>query len=82
MRTTLTIDDEVAESIERLRDRERLSLREAVDRLLRAGLQVVEMKPAAQPYRAETFNMGLKPGIDPSRLNQLLDELDVEEFKG
>jgi hypothetical protein len=82
MRTTLTIDDEVAESIERLRDRERLSLREAVDRLLRAGLQVVEMKSAAKPYRAQTFSMGLKPGIDPSRLNQLLDELDVEEFKG
>ena len=82
MRTTLSIEDELAESIERLRAREKLSLREAVNRLLRAGLQAVETKSAAKPYRAQTFNMGVSPGIDPSRFNQLLDELDVEDFKG
>lgn len=82
MRTTLTIEDEVAQSIERLRTRERMSFREAVNRLLKAGLQAVESKPASRSYRSRTFDMGLQPGIDPNRLNQLADELEAEEFRG
>ena len=82
MRTTLTIEDEIAHSIERLRARERMSFREAVNRLLKAGLLAIESKPASRPYQGRTFDMGLEPGIDPNRLNQLADELEAEEFRG
>ena len=80
MRTTLTIENDLAESIERLRVAEHLSLREAINLLLRAGLQSVQSPPSAVPYTGPSFDMGLQPGIDPNRLNQLADELDVEEF--
>lgn len=80
MRTTLTLDDDVADSIERLRERENLSFRAAVDRLLRAGLQVSQSKSTSRPYCGKTYHMGLQPGIDPNRFNQLVDELEVEEF--
>jgi len=83
MRTTLTIDDELAESIERLRKRQKVSLRELINRLLREGMLAIETKPVTKPYEMRTFKTGgLNPGIDPTRLNQLLDELDVEEFEG
>ena len=79
MRSTLTIDDDLAESIERLRQAENLSFREAINRLLRAGLRLEKTPPAARPYQGRTFRMGLQPGIDPNRLNQLADELEAEE---
>jgi hypothetical protein len=32
------------------------------------------------PFKITAFAMGLRPGIDPDKMNQLLDELEVEEF--
>jgi len=82
MRTTLTIEDDLAESIEQLRAAEKTSYRETINRLLRAGLMSVKSPPATRRYRGPTFDMGLHPGIDPNRMNQLVDELDAEEFHG
>lgn len=80
MRTTLSIDDDLAQSIENLRNRRNLSLREAVNQLLRAGIYAIETTPASRPYEGEVFDSALKPGIDPNRMNQLVDELEAEEF--
>lgn len=80
MRTTLSIDDDLAESIENLRKRKNLSLREAVNRLLRMGLQTLETNRASRPYTGEVFNSALQAGIDPNRMNQLADELETEAF--
>jgi hypothetical protein len=80
MRTTLSLDDDLAQSIENLRSREKLSLREAINELLRAGLQAVEKSPSSRPYCGPVFSSALKPGIDPNRMNQLADELEIGEF--
>ncbi len=32
------------------------------------------------PFRIRAFVDGLQPGIDPDKMNQLLDELQAEEF--
>lgn len=78
MRTTLTIDDDLATRIEELRRREGLSFKGAVNRLLRAGMEQQEGAPRPRPYRTPTRRLGLRPGFDPTRLNQLADELEVE----
>ena len=31
-------------------------------------------------FKVETFALEFKPGIDPNRLNQLVDELEAEEY--
>lgn len=81
MRTTLTIDDDIAQSVENLRNRKNLSLRDAVNQLLRAGLQAMEKRPSSSPYQGPVFSLGeLRPGIDPNRMNQLADELEVEQY--
>lgn len=47
MRTTLTIDDDVAALIDRERERTGESLREVTNRLLRRGLQRGRREPAS-----------------------------------
>jgi len=42
VRTTLTLDDDVAKRIERLRKRRKLSLRDVVNQALREGLDRLE----------------------------------------
>ena len=78
MRTTLTIDDDLAAQLEELRRREGLSLRAAVNELLREGIRQRMQPPRAKSYQMETRRLGLKAGIDPTKLNQLVDELEAE----
>ena len=80
MRTTLTIEDDVAAAIEQMRTERNLGLRAVIDQLLRAGLESVKKAPEAVPYKTPVFDGGPMPGIDPNRMNQLVDELEVEEY--
>ena len=56
----------------------KLSLKDAVNQALRAGLQVDAA--AAVRFRAEPHAFGFKPGIDRDKLNQLADEFEAEDF--
>ena len=80
MRTTLTIDDNLAAAVEKFQKRQNMSLKECINHLLQAGLQAMEKKPVRSRYEGPVFGGNLKPGIDPNRLNQLAGELEVEEF--
>ena len=42
MRTTLTIDDDVAIALQRVRERDALTLKDAVNEALRRGLRVMD----------------------------------------
>lgn len=37
-----------------------------------------ESRPKAKPYRTRSGELGLRPGFDATRLNQLTDELEVD----
>jgi ribbon-helix-helix CopG family protein len=50
MRTTLTIDDDVAAALERLRRSEDKSLKEVVNRTLRRGLERRDAPPKKRTY--------------------------------
>jgi hypothetical protein len=80
MRTTLTIEDELVPQIEEIRRREGLSFKATINRLLKAGLNGQAQPIQAKPYRTETRPLGLRAGLDPAKLNQLLDELDADTF--
>lgn len=58
-RTTLTLEPDVAEALERLRRKEDLTLKEAVNRALRLGLDRLD-RPAP-PREFETRAVSLKP---------------------
>jgi hypothetical protein len=58
MRTTLTLDDDVASAVERLRHDQRRSLREVVNDLLRRGL-AAQGAPKSGPPTAWTRSVTL-----------------------
>lgn len=79
MRTTVTIDPDVAEKLHNYAHRKGLSFKKALNELILRGLSQQTMaKPErfeVQPHRG-----GFRPGIDANRLNQLVDELEVGDF--
>jgi hypothetical protein len=80
MRTTLTIDDDLAGLLkQRARDLG-LSFKEVVNRTLRAGLGE-QAKPRQRTVpKVISHSFGFRPGIDLDKLNQLADELESEYY--
>lgn len=72
MRTTLTLDDDVAELVRQATYRDQRTMKDVVNDALRAALS--GYRPA-EPYVVHPHHGQLRPGIDPARLNQLADEL-------
>lgn len=60
MRTTLTLDDDVAARLERLRAERGRTLKEVVNEALRLGLRALEepIVPDAAPYRTPSESLG------------------------
>ena len=80
MRTTLTLDDDVAEKLReqaRLQDR---SFKQVVNDALRRGMSPDIREDPRPKYRVEPNHSALVPGIDPTKLNQINDQLEAEAF--
>jgi plasmid stability protein len=80
MRTTLTLEPDVAEKLRLRMAREKISLKRAVNEALRSGLAKAESKPKVK-FKVEPHAFNFRPGVDLDKLNQLVDELEVEEFR-
>ena len=78
MRTTLTLEDTIDRKLRKIAERQRISYKDAVNMVLSRGLQVMEAHEAPIPYEARIKDYCFQPGIDQDRLNQLVDELEVE----
>lgn len=79
MRTTLTIDPDVAERLKQETASGKQSLKQVVNESLRIGLGL-KQKPTSKPYRVKTHHSPYRPGIDRAKLNQIADEMEVETF--
>jgi hypothetical protein len=81
VRTTLTLDDDVARELAAERRQSGRSLKEVVNSALRRGLRMGEKPPRSLPrFVVEPFSSPFQPGVDSSKLNQLVDELETEDF--
>ena len=72
MRTTVTLDDDVAAAVARVRRERGLGVSEAVNELARAGLAV---KRRRRPYRQRRAKLGLR--IDVTDVAEALDVLET-----
>lgn len=70
MRTTVTLDDDVAIAIDRLRREQGLGVSEAVNRLARAGLH---HKPKRARFRQRSAKIGLQ--VDVTNVAETLEAL-------
>lgn len=81
MRTTLTLDDDLAESLKKRARATGRSFKTVVNEVIRRGLSTgAEPLPELEPFRVEPHSCGFRPGIDTAKLNQLVDELELEAF--
>ena len=81
MRTTLTVDDGVANALKALARNSGKTFKAVVNEVIRRGLMTGEKPvPDREPFRVESVRRGFLSGIDPLKLNQLVDELEADEF--
>lgn len=78
MRTTLTLDDDLAARLSDMAHRSRRPFKEVVNSTIRQGLGLAEKGVAVKPFRVKGHPLGLRPGLDDRRLNQLVDELEAD----
>jgi hypothetical protein len=76
MRTTLTLDPDVAQMIQEEVHRARKPFKQVVNELLRRGLEPRTRARGAKSYRVRPHVARLVPGIDRGRFNALADELE------
>lgn len=81
MRTTLTLDDDVAAALGRRRTERGTGLRQEVNDLLRAGLAAASRATtdSEAPYELPTFDPGRVLITDHRVLKDFLDDEDVEQ---
>ena len=81
MRTTVTLDNDVVRQLRQHMHRARRSFKQALNHAIRAGL-TDRLAVARQPrFVVEARPMGLRPGIDPTGLNKLADELESDAVR-
>jgi hypothetical protein len=76
MRTTLTLDDDLAERLADLARESRKPFKAVVNETLRRGLG--ESAPTLPPFVIASRFGGLRPGIDDRSFNELMWESDEE----
>ena len=77
MRTTFSIDPDLAPKIKALVKRKKDPLRKVLNDLIRAAIGATAEQPRAG-FQVKSAKLGLKTGIDPLSLNSLYDELECE----
>lgn len=80
MRTTLTIDDDLAGLLKRRARELGVPFKEAVNRAIRSGLGEVARPRRGTAIKTIPHSFGFRPGVDLDKLNQLADELESEAF--
>ncbi|MBV8543838.1 MAG: type II toxin-antitoxin system VapB family antitoxin [Acidobacteria bacterium] len=79
MRTTLTLDDDLLKELQEAARNSGKSLKEVVNETLRHGLSTGASPSRRVPrFRVHPQPCGFRAGIDVTKLNQLVDELEID----
>ena len=77
MRTTLTLDDDIAAKLKGLSRRTGRAFREVVNEVLRRGLANPTAPKGLTPFRVQTRDLGaLKPGLSLHNVGALIEEVE------
>jgi hypothetical protein len=79
MRTTLTLDPDVAAKAKRGAAKLGKPFKEVINSALRIGLEGVLNPPAAKPYRTRARPLGLRPGLSYDNIAELLARAEGED---
>jgi hypothetical protein len=76
VRTTLTIDDDIAVLVEKEVRRSGDSFKGTINRLLRRGLTAEYRNAERKPFVVTPLFMGVRPGQNYDNIEALLEELE------
>ena len=72
MRTTVTLEDDVAAAVEQVRRDHSIGLSETVNELIRAGLKAADQTRSS--FQQSTWSLGI--GVDVTNIAEALEELE------
>ena len=77
MRTTLTLDDDVAAKLKAESRRAGRPFRDVVNETLRRGLANRRVTPPRQPFKAQVRDLGnLRPGLSLDNVAELIEQVE------
>ena len=79
MRTTLTLDPDVAAKAKKGAARLHKPFKEIINAALRVGLDEILSPPAAKPYRTRPRPMGLRSGLSYDNISELIASTEGED---
>jgi hypothetical protein len=76
VRTTLTLEEDVAKLIEQEVKRSGEPFKTTINRLLRAGLSATRQPRKSKPFKVKPIAMGLREGLSYDSVSTLLEEAE------
>jgi len=76
IRTTVTLDDDVVERVQRHARLLGKSFKDALNELVRTGLVAAESPPAKSKSRVKPFHMGYRPELNYDDVESLIEYLE------
>lgn len=80
MRTTLTLDDDVADYLKEQSGIRGVSFKQVVNQVIRQGMTESGVPRKTEEFQVVPHDSEFLPGIDYMRLNQISDELEADDF--
>ncbi len=80
MRTTLTLDEDVAEYLKKESRLRNKTFKEVLNEAVRKGMKPGAKSPRPRKFKVVPIRSKFVSGVDRQRLNQLNDELEAAEF--
>ena len=80
MRTTVTLDADVEQRLREAMRRQGKSFKATLNDALRRGLGAIDSSSDGKPFEVKARPLRLRAGIDPARLRELDDDLEIQEF--
>ena len=80
MKTTITIDNDVAEFLQEQCRLQNKQFDQVVNETLRRGMTPAVQANAHDPHQVVTHSSGYAPGFDPEKIKEFLYDEDIEDF--
>ena len=81
MRTTLTLDDDVAAKLDADARRSGRSFKETVNYYLRLGLNAKKAAKVKKPFKVRARSLGLRPGLNYDDIWGLIEQVEGPDHR-
>lgn len=81
MRTTLTLEPDVAEKAKHAMQATGLTFKDLVNEALRCGIDQVSATKPAQPYHTQARRLGLRQDLSYDSSADLLAQIEMESYR-